>query len=145
MKKNTVLEVHHLSKSFLGVKALDQVELEVLPGEVHAVIGENGAGKSTMMNIILGDLSKDEGDIVFKGEKVNFKSPADAIAAGISMIHQEISLIPTLSVAENIWLHREDPFMSGLVINAKKRSLETKKLLQDKLKMRRRREKDILF
>ena len=135
MKKNTVLEVHHLSKSFLGVKALDQVELEVLPGEVHAVIGENGAGKSTMMNIILGDLSKDEGDIVFKGEKVNFKSPADAIAAGISMIHQEISLIPTLSVAENIWLHREDPFMSGLVINAKKRSLETKKLLQDKLKM----------
>lgn len=135
MKKNTVLEVHHLSKSFLGVKALDQVELEVLPGEVHAVIGENGAGKSTMMNIILGDLSMDEGDIVFKGEKVNFKSPADAIAAGISMIHQEISLIPTLSVAENIWLHREDPFMSGLVINAKKRSLETKKLLQDKLKM----------
>ena len=135
MKKNTVLEVHHLSKSFLGVKALDQVELEVLPGEVHAVIGENGAGKSTMMNIILGDLPKDEGDIFFKGEKVNFKSPADAIAAGISMIHQEISLIPTLTVAENIWLHREDRFMTGFVISAKKRSLETKKLLYDKLKM----------
>ena len=135
MKENTVLEVHHLSKSFLGVKALDQVELEVLPGEVHAVIGENGAGKSTMMNIILGDLPKDEGDIFFKGEKVNFKSPADAIAAGISMIHQEISLIPTLTVAENIWLHREDRFMTGFVISAKKRSLETKKLLYDKLKM----------
>ena len=88
-----------------------------------------------MMNIILGDLPKDEGDIFFKGEKVNFKSPADAIAAGISMIHQEISLIPTLTVAENIWLHREDRFMTGFVISAKKRSLETKKLLYDKLKM----------
>lgn len=135
MEKKNVLEVHHLSKSFLGVKALNQVELEVVPGEVHAVIGENGAGKSTMMNIILGDLPKDEGDIIFKGEKVHFKSPADAIAAGISMIHQEISLVPTLTVAENIWLHREDQFVNGFLISERKRSQETKKLLQDKLKM----------
>lgn len=135
MKKKTVLEVHNLSKSFLGVKALNQVELEVLPGEVHAVIGENGAGKSTLMNIILGDLPMDEGELIFKGEKVNFKSPADAIAAGISMIHQEITLVPTLTVAENIWLHRENQFMSGFMISDKKRNQETRKLLHDKLKI----------
>lgn len=131
--EKTVLEVHHLSKSFLGVKALDQAELEVLPGEVHAVIGENGAGKSTMMNIILGDLPKDEGDIIFKGSRVEFKSPADAIKAGISMIHQEIRLVPTMTVAENIWLHREDRFMRGCLINSRKRNSETEKLLTEKL------------
>lgn len=100
MQQETVLEVRQLSKRFLGVKALDKVDLEVKRGEVHSVIGENGAGKSTMMNLILGDLHRDEGTIILKGEEVHFKSPADAIAAGISMIHQEISLIPTLTVAE---------------------------------------------
>lgn len=135
MEEKKVLEVHHLSKSFLGVKALDRVELEVLSGEVHAVIGENGAGKSTMMNIILGDLPKDEGEIIFKGEKVDFKSPADAIESGISMIHQEISLVPTLTVAENIWLHRENQFMNGFLISERKRSEKTKELLNRRMKM----------
>lgn len=133
MQQETVLEVRALSKSFLGVKALDKVDLEVKRGEVHSVIGENGAGKSTMMNLILGDLHRDEGTIVLKGKEVHFKSPAEAIAAGISMIHQEISLIPTLTVAENIWLHREDRFMKGFLIDTKKRLEETRKLLKDKL------------
>ena len=92
MQDSYILEVKHLSKSFLGVVALNDISLAVLPGEVHAVIGENGAGKSTMMNIIMGDLKKDTGEIYFKGKEVNFHSPADAIATGISMIHQEISL-----------------------------------------------------
>ena len=133
MQQETVLEVRQLSKSFLGVKALDKVDLEVKRGEVHSVIGENGAGKSTMMNLILGDLQKDEGTIILKGKEVHFKSPAEAIEAGISMIHQEISLIPTLTVAENVWLHREDRFMKGFLIDNKARLEETKKLLEDKL------------
>ena len=108
MQKEVVLKVEGLSKSFLGVKALDGVSHEIYKGEVHAVIGENGAGKSTMMNIILGD----------------------AIAAGISMIHQEISLVPTLSVAENIWLYRENRFIKGVLIDNKKRLRETKELLE---------------
>lgn len=135
MQQETVLEVRQLSKSFLGVKALDKVDLEVKRGEVHSVIGENGAGKSTLMNVILGDLQKDEGTIILKGKEVHFKSPAEAIASGISMIHQEISLIPTLTVAENIWLHREDRFMKGFLISAKARTEETRKLLKDRLKI----------
>ncbi|MBD5551134.1 MAG: sugar ABC transporter ATP-binding protein [Lachnospiraceae bacterium] len=133
MQQETVLEVRQLSKSFLGVKALDRVDLEVKRGEVHSVIGENGAGKSTMMNVILGDLQKDEGQIILKGKEVHFKSPAEAIAAGISMIHQEISLIPTLTVAENIWLHREERFMKGFLIDNKARLEETRKLLGEVL------------
>lgn len=133
MQQETVLEVRQLSKSFLGVKALDKVDLEVRRGEVHSVIGENGAGKSTMMNVILGDLPKDEGQIFLKGKEVHFRSPAEAIAAGISMIHQEISLIPTLTVAENIWLHREDRFMKGFLIDNRARLDETKKLLEETL------------
>lgn len=129
MQKEVVLKVEGLSKSFLGVRALDGVSLEIYKGEVHAVIGENGAGKSTMMNIILGDLPRDSGKVIVKGKETHFSSPADAIAAGISMIHQEISLVPTLSVAENIWLYREDRFIKGLFIDNKKRLRETKELL----------------
>lgn len=133
MDQDVILRVKQLSKSFLGVRALDKVDLEVRKGEVHAVIGENGAGKSTLMNIILGDLPRDEGEIIFKGKPVSFKSPSDAISAGISMIHQEISLIPTLSVMENIWLHREDPFMTAGLISNKKRADATRRLLREEL------------
>lgn len=133
MDQDVILRVKQLSKSFLGVRALDKVDLEVKRGEVHAVIGENGAGKSTLMNVILGDLPRDEGEIIFKGKPVIFKSPSDAISAGISMIHQEISLIPTLSVMENIWLHREAPFMTAGLISNKKRADATRKLLREEL------------
>lgn len=130
MQEKNVLEITELSKSFLGVMALNRVKLSVRAGEVHAVIGENGAGKSTMMNIIMGDLKRDSGKILLKGTPVEFKSPADAIAAGISMIHQEISLVPTLTVAENIWLHREDRFMKGPFISHSARKEATDKLLE---------------
>jgi len=135
ISSKTVLEVKNLSKAFLGVKALDKVYLEVNKGEVHAVIGENGAGKSTMMNIILGDLRRDEGEIIFKGKTTNFSSPAEAIREGISMIHQEISLVPTLSVSENIWLNREGQFSKRGFIDAAQRDEATRVLLQDKLKL----------
>lgn len=135
MERNTILEVRNLSKNFLGVRALDGVELSVACGEVHAVCGENGAGKSTLMNIIFGDLQADSGEILLHGKPVHFKSPKEAIDAGVAMIHQEISLVPTLSVAENIWLNREALFTKAGLISSKRRSEATVKLLNEKLKI----------
>jgi methyl-galactoside transport system ATP-binding protein len=101
-----VLEMDHVSKSFPGVKALDDVTLKVRPGTVHALMGENGAGKSTLMKCLFGLYSMDEGQISFNGQPVNINSVKEALALGISMIHQELHLIPYRSVMENIWLGR---------------------------------------
>ena len=79
------------------------------PGEVHALLGENGAGKSTLMKIIIGLLKADKGQITFEGKPYSVSGPAEAIAAGISMIHQELNPEPHLSIAESIFLKREDP------------------------------------
>lgn len=95
-----------ISKSFPGVKALQGIELEVQKGEVHGLLGANGAGKSTLMKVLSGVIQPDEGEIFFKDEKVFFSSPLDAQHKGIVIIHQELSLVPTLSVAENIFLGR---------------------------------------
>ena len=100
MTNNVILSVEGVSKSFLGTKALNKVFLEVREGEVHGVIGENGAGKSTLMNTIFGSLQRDEGTIRFMGEEVQFKCPADALAAGISMIHQETNLVQQFTASE---------------------------------------------
>src|SRR5690606_28069934 len=89
------------------VDALRDVSLEVVPGEVLAVIGENGAGKSTLMKILSGVLQPDSGSIAWEGEPLTFRSPADAIGQGISLIHQELNLVDNLSVAENLFLGRE--------------------------------------
>jgi len=102
-----VLEMVGISKTFPGVRALDDVTLRVRPGRVHALMGENGAGKSTLMKCLFGIYREDAGDIVFKGAKVKFKSAKDALEAGVSMIHQELSNVPERSVSENIWLGRE--------------------------------------
>lgn len=110
MQDKTLLDVSNLSKSFLGVKALDEVSLNVRVGEVLGVIGENGAGKSTLMNIIFGDLQRDEGKIWFDGKEVFFANPSDALEAGISMIHQETCLVQQFTAAENIWLGAEKKF-----------------------------------
>lgn len=127
-----IIEASGIAKSFQGVQALKNVHFELRRGEVHALIGENGAGKSTLMKILLGIYQADAGEICYKGESITFKNPYDALSKGISMIHQEISLVPTLSVAENIWLGREKKFYSaGLYINEKKREAETKKLLDE--------------
>lgn len=103
-----------ISKSFPGVKALDGVNLEVEEGSVHAVMGENGAGKSTLMKVLFGEHMPDEGEIFFRGEKVQFKSVKDAVDHGISMIYQELSPIGELSIAENMFVGRY-PKKNGLV------------------------------
>lgn len=98
------LEMQGISKSFGPVKALDDVTLRVLPGMVHALVGENGAGKSTLMKILAGVHHPDSGAIVREGKTCAWKHPSDSLAAGIAMIYQELSLAPDLTIAENVWL-----------------------------------------
>jgi ABC-type sugar transport system ATPase subunit len=95
-----------IGKSFPGVRALDGVEFTMLPGEVHALVGENGSGKSTLMKILAGEVQPDEGRIVLDGEEVSFRGPSQAIAAGITATAQEVVLVPDLTVAENVLLGR---------------------------------------
>ena len=102
-----VLEAVGVGKSFPGVRALDGVSVAVYPGEVLAVVGENGAGKSTLMKILAGVYRPDAGELRRDGEAVSFAGPADAIEAGVSLIHQELSLAENLTVAENLFLGRE--------------------------------------
>jgi simple sugar transport system ATP-binding protein len=98
------LELIGISKQYPAVKANDNVSLQVQPGEIHAVLGENGAGKSTMMKMIYGAVRPDEGEIRWNGERVDIKNPQQARALGISMVFQHFSLFDTLSAAENVWL-----------------------------------------
>jgi ABC-type sugar transport system ATPase subunit len=101
-----MLRVQGLSKSFGGLKALDGVSLDVRVGEVHAVVGENGAGKSTLMKILGGIITRDAGKTELRGNEVAFASPRESISAGIAVIHQELSVLPTLSVVENLYMGR---------------------------------------
>ena len=100
-----VLEATGIAKSFSGVTVLNGAELCIEPGELHALMGENGAGKSTLMKIIMGIYTKDAGKVVLDGKEVEFKSARDALDAGISMIHQELSPIPEMTVAENVFTY----------------------------------------
>jgi ABC-type sugar transport system ATPase subunit len=109
-----MLQVTAVSKSFFTNKVLDAVDFDVRRGEVHALIGENGAGKSTLINIIAGIFRRDSGAIVFDGEEVDFSHPLDAMSAGISLVHQELSLVPNATVAENMFLRREKRNALGL-------------------------------
>jgi ABC-type uncharacterized transport system ATPase subunit len=93
-----------ITKRFPGVLALDHVDLEVHPGEVHAILGQNGAGKTTLMNVLFGLVRPDEGALYLRGRRVQFRSPHDAIAAGIGMVHQTRRLVPAHTVLENIVL-----------------------------------------
>lgn len=104
-----------ISKSFPGVQALKEVSLEVSAGEVHALVGENGAGKSTLMKILSGALSPDAGTVLVDGHATSFHNPRQAEEAGIGIIYQELTLVPELTVAENIFLGREPLWRSGLV------------------------------
>ncbi len=107
-----------ISKAFLGSVALDDATLQVMPGEVHAVIGQNGAGKSTLMKILNGVYRRDAGSVQFQGAPVDFRSPLEAQAAGVSTIYQEINLVPYRSVAENVFMGRE-PTRWGLLDTAR--------------------------
>jgi len=99
-----VIELIGITKRFPGVVANDHINFDVMPGEVHALLGENGAGKTTLMNIMYGLYQPDEGEIRFRGKKVVIGSPKDAIKLGIGMVHQHFMLIPTLTVTENVIL-----------------------------------------
>ena len=101
-----ILAMEHITKTYPGVKALDDVSISFIQGEVHAVMGENGAGKSTLMKILNGMIPADSGDIRFHGEKVAIRNPRDARALGIAMIHQELNPIKDLTVAENMFVGR---------------------------------------
>lgn len=127
----TLLKIDGLTKRFPGVVALNNAKLEILKGEVHAVAGENGAGKSTLMNIILGSIQPDEGTIEYKGKTVRFSGPNEALRNGISMIHQEISLVQSLDIAENVWLGQEGKFIRYGLLNKRARYKATEKLLND--------------
>ena len=107
MKKeiDPVLQMRHITKTFGSVTANRDVDLSVYPGEIHALLGENGAGKSTLMNILTGIYRPDGGEIWYKGQKRDIHSPKDAVALGIGMVHQHFRLIPTLTVAENVYLY----------------------------------------
>lgn len=98
-----LLEAINISKQFPGTLALDRVQLELLPGEIHAVMGENGAGKSTLMKILSGVHTADTGEIRFDGRPIAPSSPREALMLGIAIVHQELSVVPTLTVAENIF------------------------------------------
>jgi len=111
-----LLVMRGITKDYPGVRALDAVTLEVLPGEVHALVGENGAGKSTLMKILAGAVPLDQGEIALAGQPVHITSPQRAQELGISMIYQEFNLVPYLSVAENIYLGRE-PLQGGVFVD----------------------------
>lgn len=116
-----ILRVEGISKGFPGVQALKDVHLEVHAGEVLVLVGENGAGKSTLMKILSGIYTKDEGTITFEGREVELTSPLQAQELGITIIHQELNLMPDLTVAQNIYVGREPttgPFLSERKLNA---------------------------
>ncbi len=108
---NPVLRAHHIDKSFPGVQALKDVSVEVYPGEVLGLVGENGAGKSTLMRVLAGVYAPDGGEIQLQGESVHLRGPDDAAHYGIGMVFQEQSLLPNLSVSENIYLGYENEFI----------------------------------
>lgn len=124
-----ILKVHGISKSFGNVQALKNVEFELYPGEVHALMGENGAGKSTMGKIIAGIYSADQGVIELSGKEVQINTPADAIANGIAIVMQELSSMPHLPVYENIFLGHKEIFKHGVILDKAQAVRRTKELL----------------
>lgn len=117
-----LLAMKGIDKSFSGVSVLSGASLEIEPGEVMALVGQNGAGKSTMIKIMTGAYSRDAGEIVFQGQPVDFRATAESQAAGIATIYQEINLAPNRSIAENIFLAREPRNALGLVDRRKMRA-----------------------
>src|SRR3990170_2928076 len=109
------LHLQNISKSFPGVRALHNVTLDVLTGQIHAVCGENGAGKSTLMNIVAGNISADDGRIVIDEQEVIIRNPRDAFNLGISIVYQHLSLVDSLSVAENIFANQHPLNAFGII------------------------------
>src|SRR5215471_9333014 len=118
-----LLRITSINKRFPGVQALDNAGLEVMPGEIHALLGENGAGKSTLIRILSGAQQPDSGSIEFGGQKVTMASPHDAQRRGIVTIYQEFTLAPNMTIAENVFIGREPG--PGVFVNWQKMAAET--------------------
>lgn len=129
-EQKVLLRAEGITKRFAGMTALDKVQLTVYPGKVNVLLGENGAGKSTLVKIIAGVYTRDEGDIWFDGQKVEFTNVREAQKAGVSIIHQELNMLPERTVAQNIFLGRE-PVKAAGIVDYKKMAVESKKLLDN--------------
>ncbi|NDL65819.1 galactose/methyl galactoside ABC transporter ATP-binding protein MglA [Acerihabitans arboris] len=124
-----LLEMKNISKSFPGVKALDNVNLRVHPHSVHALMGENGAGKSTLLKCLFGIYKKDSGSIIFQGQEIDFKSSKEALEHGVSMVHQELNLVLQRTVMDNMWLGRYP--RKGFFVDHKKMYADTKAIFDE--------------
>lgn len=133
-KAEYLLNVEGIRKEFPGVVALDDVSFRLRRGTVHALMGENGAGKSTLMKILAGIYTPDKGEVRLKGADIRLKSPLDALENGIAMIHQELNLMPFMTVAENIWIRREPKNRFGFVDHGEMRRITAR--LFDRLKIK---------
>ena len=127
---NIIVEMKNISKAFPGVVALDDVSFVLRAGNIHGLVGENGAGKSTLMKILTGAYTDYEGSIIFDGSNVNFKNEKDALDKGIAIVAQELSYVPELTIAENIFLGRE-PRKGGIVFSKTRAVQETNSLLSE--------------
>ncbi|MBQ8210716.1 MAG: ATP-binding cassette domain-containing protein [Clostridia bacterium] len=131
-KSTPLLYMENISKSFPGVKALDNVSLTVRAGTVHALMGENGAGKSTLMKCLFGVYGKDSGRIFLNGEEVSFKNSAEALENGVAMVHQELNQALKLNVMDNMWLGRFPMVNKYLPFTSEKKMYErTKQIFED--------------
>jgi ABC-type sugar transport system ATPase subunit len=124
-------EMTHIDKFFPGTQALNDVNFFINAGEIQALIGTNGSGKSTLANILAGTFPQTKGDIYFKGEKVTFNHPSQAMSLGITLIHQELKLMPEMSVSENIFFGRFPTYRNSSVINWKVMNQKSSKLLKE--------------
>ncbi len=125
-----LVSIEHLSKTFPGVRALDDCRFDLVAGEVHALMGENGAGKSTLMKVLAGVYQKDEGEIRIDGRPVDIPSPRAAQDLGIGIIHQELNLMNHLSVAQNLFIGREPRGRLGVFIDTRKMEQDTRKIFE---------------
>ncbi len=129
MADEYILEIKNVRKEFPGVIALDDVSLYLRRGEIHALVGENGAGKSTLMKILAGIYTPDQGEILLDGKPFQAKNPVDALEKGISMVHQELDLVPEMTVEENVFAGREKT--KGLMIDKKEMLRRCQELVDD--------------
>ena len=127
MDQPALLEMRGISKSFPGVKALDNVNLTVRPGTVHALMGENGAGKSTLMKCLFGIYRRDEGSVTLDGREAEFKSSKEALENGVAMVHQELNQALTRTVKDNLWLGRY-PKVGGFIVSERIMDQKTREI-----------------
>ena len=131
--QDVILRFSNITKTFPGVRALDEVSFSVKGGTVHALVGENGAGKSTLVKILNGLYHADSGSICIEGKEVHIKDSLHAQQLGIGMVHQELNVVGELSIAENIFLGREPRNRLGFIDHKKLNKIAQEFLLQQKL------------